>query len=48
MSKKEEVPSTKDSIPKIIEIEEQEIEKRQPPNNKIIKYHIINDDEESE
>ncbi|MFW9785150.1 MAG: hypothetical protein ACFFFB_22910 [Candidatus Heimdallarchaeota archaeon] len=48
MSKKEENSLIKDSIPKIIEIEEKEIEIRQPPNNNIIEYHLVENEEKPE
>jgi len=46
MNKKDnEIPSP-DSIPKILEIEEQEIEEKKPPNDKIIDYEIVNSNSE--
>ena len=46
LSKQEKDSTIKDSVPKIIEIEEQELEVKPPPNNKIVKYYIVKDDEE--
>ncbi len=34
--------NNEESIPKIIDIEEQEIEEKKPPNNNIINFKIVN------
>ncbi|MHA1986849.1 MAG: hypothetical protein ACW98D_09435 [Promethearchaeota archaeon] len=47
MNKKEKDLQWGESTPKIIDIEEQEIEEKKPPNSKIIEYKIVDDDDTS-
>ena len=41
MNKKDQKSRTGESIPEILEIEEQEIEEKEPPNHRIIDYKIV-------
>lgn len=47
MNKKEKDLRSTESVPEILDIEEQEIEEKKPPNEKIINYKIVNDDDNS-
>ena len=47
MNKKEKDLQFGESTPEIIEIEEQEIEEKKPPNSKIIDYKITDDNGKS-
>ena len=47
MNKKTNDSDFQESHPQIIEVEEQEIEEKEPPSDKIIYYKIINDEKES-
>ncbi|MFX0030713.1 MAG: hypothetical protein ACFE8B_15985 [Candidatus Hermodarchaeota archaeon] len=48
MNKKEPKLHAGESIPEILEIEEQEIEEKKPPNEKIIEYKIVNETKNSD
>ena len=48
MKKKKENSLSTESIPKIIEIKDQEIEVKKPPNDKIAYYKIVNRENDSQ
>jgi hypothetical protein len=48
LNKKDQNSSAGESIPEILEIEEQEIEERKPPNEQIINYEIISGKDNSD
>ena len=48
MNNKEEHSESNDHEPTIIGMEEQTIEEQKPPNDKIVHYKIVNDDNNSE
>ena len=48
MKKDEEDSQFDESPPKVIEIEDKEIQVKKPPDNKIVYYKMINDNEGSD
>jgi hypothetical protein len=47
LDKKNQNLNADESIPEILEVEEQEIEEKKPPNDYIIDYHLVNDTNDS-